>query len=1659
MITCTSITLHDNPASAAKSASGATNVLEAIAGDGARVHKKLGQVHELVFELATASAFGQAVYTSDYFSKLDTIKVTFSDASIEMWRVEQRVKGHAESGVTVKCFPYWTMLDRRRLRVHREPTGIIDTTLTLLRKTAEEVLTEILSYNAPPYFAVGNVAASLASGLVDIEANDSTHLNLLHQLCQKLAEHNDGFSAEFETRWVGSTCYIDIVPFVGASAAEAAASYTPDPSQRIIAGPRGDEVANRLLNSETSDAGSAWNRIIPLAGPKQTPVTIGQAEWLVSNASYSNPSTTIQLAERPLQGVLDIDADGTIYFGSDEEDANGDAIGFFPITSASTGTPNSLVLTGDATALDGIRGRFAIDADGTELVYLDNEDASGDDVFEISAHYDEIIPYDNLLEDAGVSTDFSSWSGGLPDGVTEIGSPTITEVSAAAAPGYCRHGDSCCRVQCNKDEGVYIAKDLLTLEVDDVDKLFSFTLYAAVAAGRIRVLLVDAEGRGHPQGIDQRELKGSNLRSVMAGGFDTGPGEAYLKVIAMEDSTDVYLDAVNVIRSVGPYPYAAEMGPRALWKAGRIALEQQSLGTDFWNTSFIESQYFEAGADLVEIGSHVTIYDAHDGTSYRTAVTGRVQELKQKYSKDLPSLEKRVSVKQSRPDFSARLVAEGVSGLPGIAPAVASPDDHFLSEFTAITQSDAVAKTALPVAVDEPVRTNTILYSEDISASNWYLANLETPVPSVGPNGKWTAAVIQGDNTTAPHYCAGKSAAGAHDGETRRYIASVYVKKGTADWVMIGEGGGASWYRVWFNLDTLAFDTAQNLEDYGYEADPNDPDSLRVWVEFIDSSASHYQYVFASPTASNGVDASPHDLTVEVFGPQCEEIVDGDELSAYIKTVGAAVTRTPGTTVMSLTVLDDINYGQELNIRIAGGEQIPLFVCESLEEGLIAHDTVVSAATPVYLSGHEGDPAFVTNLEPVPIATEVPLGTYLYPSSQSLLSRIEQNAASITLLQQTQTNLLSLAEIAVIGEAASGSVTSLDNLLVPTRIALRDGWQLYVVSDGENQPVNVSANVDIGSDSIPIITEGISVSPGDVVAMDPKLLATLLRLEPGELEASVTSGKVATTLAQFESPLASGARTTWPLVGTLGVALADDEVLWVEDKRGDTYQVTVDGAHSSSATELVTDSVNVTRAFVDGFLRLPETRSYAGITTLEGQITLKVEYDEIIASINLSSEGIKIDADNIQISGATTFDTGYDPSEKAKVSRQASAPSTPNTGDLWYDTDDATLWRYTGAVWEAVASDDLAWRHASDFTKIDGGDIYTGSVTTAALAFTPVDSDSIVATINASTEGLFIDSDLIYIDAQTVFAAGYSPADILDLTVSTYYQASAPSPVNAGDLWYDTDEYTWYRYNGATWAAAGVDQQIFLQDTEPASGMVVGDVWIDTNNGNAHYTYSGSAWEQTYTVIDGGSITTGTIQSANWSTSAGSRFNLSTGVLEIGGSTATDFSVNAAGVVTAYGGYFYGGVIADSFTVSGSGDLTNAGADYVINEDGIRLAPTLFSGMPTSGAEIVWQYDANTWAGIIGGFWTTVYQLYLESYDSGGTPQVVLEADDGSSQGIFRLSTNYASLTVPIRTPAGNVPSSDSDTGLSGEIAWDGNYLYLCIGTDTWGRIALTTTF
>jgi hypothetical protein len=113
----------------------------------------------------------------------------------------------------------------------------------------------------------------------------------------------------------------------------------------------------------------------------------------------------------------------------------------------------------------------------------------------------------------------------------------------------------------------------------------------------------------------------------------------------------------------------------------------------------------------------------------------------------------------------------------------------------------------------------------------------------------------------------------------------------------------------------------------------------------------------------------------------------------------------------------------------------------------------------------------------------------------------------------------------------------------------------------------------------------------------------------------------------------------------------------------------------------------------------------------------------------------------------------------------------------------------------------------------------------------------------------------------------------LDGAITSYYQADPPWPsgspspsggnVNQGDIWYDSDNGWTYRWTGSTGSPANTWNRIadtdvaavqalvntkvttYLSATAPAApsgGFTIGDMWMDTANGNLLKRWSGSGW-------------------------------------------------------------------------------------------------------------------------------------------------------------------------------------------------------------------------
>jgi hypothetical protein len=223
---------------------------------------------------------------------------------------------------------------------------------------------------------------------------------------------------------------------------------------------------------------------------------------------------------------------------------------------------------------------------------------------------------------------------------------------------------------------------------------------------------------------------------------------------------------------------------------------------------------------------------------------------------------------------------------------------------------------------------------------------------------------------------------------------------------------------------------------------------------------------------------------------------------------------------------------------------------------------------------------------------------------------------------------------------------------------------------------------------------------------------------------------------------------------------------------------------------------------------------------------------------------------------------------------QGTAPTAEGIGDIWIDNDDNNkLYRWSGSAWVAVDDSRIsqAITDASNAQATADGKIQSFYQTSAPVSgmdhgdlWIDTDNGNKLYRYNGSSWVDIQDSAITSAqsDASTAISGAATAQATADGKVATFFQTSAPTAEGTGDLWFDTDDDNkLYRWNGSSWAVAYDSRiaqaladasnaqaiadgkiQSFYQTGEPASGMGVGDIWIDTDNNNKIYRYNGSSW-------------------------------------------------------------------------------------------------------------------------------------------------------------------------------------------------------------------------
>ncbi|MCV2877622.1 hypothetical protein OE699_02050 [Sedimentimonas flavescens] len=89
---------------------------------------------------------------------------------------------------------------------------------------------------------------------------------------------------------------------------------------------------------------------------------------------------------------------------------------------------------------------------------------------------------------------------------------------------------------------------------------------------------------------------------------------------------------------------------------------------------------------------------------------------------------------------------------------------------------------------------------------------------------------------------------------------------------------------------------------------------------------------------------------------------------------------------------------------------------------------------------------------------------------------------------------------------------------------------------------------------------------------------------------------------------------------------------------------------------------------------------------------------------------------------------------------------------------------------------------------------------------------------------------------------------------------------------------------------------------------------------------------------------------------------------------------------------------------------------------------------------------------VVGTIWFDTDDNSLKLYD--GTNDLVIGVRDSTGK-LTAPSLAASGDTLIIATA--KTPASAADTGVTGQIAWDASYLYICVATNTWHRVAHAT--
>ena len=298
----------------------------------------------------------------------------------------------------------------------------------------------------------------------------------------------------------------------------------------------------------------------------------------------------------------------------------------------------------------------------------------------------------------------------------------------------------------------------------------------------------------------------------------------------------------------------------------------------------------------------------------------------------------------------------------------------------------------------------------------------------------------------------------------------------------------------------------------------------------------------------------------------------------------------------------------------------------------------------------------------------------------------------------------------------------------------------------------------------------------------------------------------------------------------------------------------------------------------------------------------------------------------------------------------------------------------------------------------------------------------------------------------------------IDGKTKAYYQTTAPTGANEGDIWFDTDDGNkQYFYNGTSWvsvqdaaiaaaqATADGKNRVYRQASQPTGGTYAeGDLWFDTDDDNRIYRYTSGSWATAVPLgnnalgnLSANKLTTGSIDASVITVSNINAGNISTGTLNadrIAAASITGAKIAASTITT------------DKLI---AGTLTG----YTINNGSGTFTVSAAGAMTASNATITGSVTASS--GTIGGFTLSATQIGdgAGTYMSSSTGFIAGNTFVARATGTGLSMQNGGNITMnggSVNTNGGNVNLGTSGSIQSGSAA-------TFSGTVTSGTCSTTT--